>query len=58
MGIIRLKSFFVFGEGRGLVEPILRSPLWKRLYWYAIAFGVLFWVAVFWFSFYFPGSYW
>lgn len=58
MEIIRLKSFFVFGEGRGLVEPILRSPLWKQLYWYVIALGVVFWAAVFWFSFYFPGTYW
>lgn len=48
----------MFGEGRGLVEPIMRSPLWKRLYWYAIALGVVFWAAVFWFSFYFPGTYW
>jgi hypothetical protein len=57
MEIIRFKSFFVFGEGRGLIEPILHSPAWKRMYWYLIAFGILFWVALFWFSFYFPGSY-
>jgi hypothetical protein len=57
MEIIPIKSFFGFGQGRGLIEPILRSPAWRRAYWYLIAFGILFWAALFWFSFYFPGSY-
>jgi hypothetical protein len=57
MGIIRLRAFLEFGQGRGLIEPIARSRAWKNMYWYLIAFGVLFWIALFWFSFYFPGTY-
>ena len=57
MEIIRIGSLFVFGHGWKLVEPIARSRAWKKMYWYLIAFGVLFWLALFGFSFYFPGAY-
>jgi hypothetical protein len=57
MEIIRIKSFFEFGRGRSLIEPIAHSRAWRLIYWYLIALGVLFWAALFWFSFYFPNSY-
>jgi hypothetical protein len=54
MKIISIQSFFQFGQGRGLIEPIARSATWKKMYWPLIGFAALFWIALFWMSFHFP----
>jgi hypothetical protein len=54
---IKISQLFEFGRGRQLVEPILRSSTYRRLYWPLIAFGVAFWVALIWLSFRFAELY-
>ncbi len=36
-----------YGRGRKWVEPIARSRVWRGVYWYLLAFGVLCWLALF-----------
>jgi len=48
---------FQFGGGKALVDAIVQSPLWKKLYWYLIAFAIAFWAFLFWLSFHFPELY-
>ena len=57
MKIIRIGSLFEFGRGKCLVEAVSRSRAWRKMYWFLVAFGVGCWGLLFWFSFYFPGSY-
>jgi hypothetical protein len=57
MGIIKISTFFQLGGGRQIVEPILRSSAYRRMYWVLIGCGIAFWVLLIWFSFWFPGTY-
>ena len=48
MGIIRLKNHSLCSVRAAVwSNRSCAVPLWKRLYWYVIAFGVVFWAAVF-----------